>query len=206
MRRAPRRTPSSSSTAPKRLPRRWSPPPGPASCPGLLQVLGPAARGILNSGDPVADKNNRDEFLAGYDAKHQITPDGADRSILVIGDKDWPLPIPLVKDKDKWRFDSVAGREEVLYRRVGENEDYAIEVALAYVDAQREYAAADPEGKGTHAYAQRIVSHPGRRTVSIGRAKPAGSKARSAKPSPRRRARATSRARASRSTATTTRS
>lgn len=128
---------------------------------GLLQVLGPAARGILKSGDPVADKNNRDEFVAGYDAKHQITPDGADRSILVIGDKDWPLPIPLVKDKDKWRFDSVAGREEVLYRRVGENEDDAIEVALAYVDAQREYAAADPEGKGTHAYAQRIVSHPG---------------------------------------------
>jgi hypothetical protein len=128
---------------------------------GMLQVLGPAARGILDSGDPVADKSDRDQFVAGYEAKHQVTPDGADRAILVIGDKDWPLPIPLVKDKDKWRFDSAAGREEVLYRRVGENEDYAIEVALAYVDAQREYADADPEGKGTHAYAERIVSRPG---------------------------------------------
>jgi len=126
-------------------------------------VLFRSARGILDSGDPVADTNARDEFVAGYEAKHQITPDGADRSILVIGDKDWPFPIPLVTDKGKWRFDSVAGREEILYRRVGENENDAIQVALAYVDAQREYAAADPEGKGTHAYAQRIVSHPGQK-------------------------------------------
>jgi hypothetical protein len=133
--------------------------------PGLLQILGADGQAVIDSGDPVADRNSRDAFVAAYETRHAIAPDGADagRAILVVGDRDWPLPIPIVRDGAAWRFDSVAGRQEVLYRRVGENELDAIQVALAYVDAQREYADRDPEGKGTHAYAERLVSSPGRK-------------------------------------------
>ena len=82
------------------------------------------------------------------------------KATLVIGDKDWPFPIPITKKKGMWRFNTPAGRQEILYRRVGQNEADAIEVALAYVDAQKEYAADDPDKTGVHPYAERIVSSP----------------------------------------------
>jgi len=131
----------------------------------ILNILGPGGSDIIDSGDPVADKNRRDDFIEAYDAKHSITPDSdnPEQMILVIGDNDWPLPIPIVKAGTAWRFDSIAGRQEILYRRVGENELDAIQVALAYVDAQREYANADPEGKGTHAYATKLMSSAGKK-------------------------------------------
>jgi hypothetical protein len=127
----------------------------------VLEILGPGGGSIINSGDPVADASARQRFVTAYDTKHEIAPDGSNRATLVIGDNDWPLPIPLVQSKGKWRFDSIAGSQEVLYRRIGENESDAIHVALAYVQAQREYADADPLGKGAHGYAQRLVSQPG---------------------------------------------
>lgn len=129
----------------------------------LVRILGEAGQSIVSSGDPTADKNSRDNFVAAYEAKHRIASDTPEQSTLVVGDNDWPLPIPIVKDGTAWRFDSLAGRQEILYRRVGENELDAIQVALAYVDAQREYADADPEGHGTHVYAQRLMSRPGKK-------------------------------------------
>ena len=92
---------------------------------------------ITDSGDEVADKTTRENFIAAYDKKHTLTPDGEVRT-LVIGDNDWPFPIPLVSKDGTWQFDTKAGREEILRRRIGRNELSAIKVCLAYVDAQRE--------------------------------------------------------------------
>jgi len=128
----------------------------------MRAILGPAGNDVVDSGDPVADDAAREKFVAAFDAKHEITPDGAFKATLIVGDNDWPFPIPLTKKEGMWRFDTPAGREEILYRRVGQNEADAIEVALAYVDAQKEYAAADPDKTGAHPYAERVVSSPGK--------------------------------------------
>jgi hypothetical protein len=111
------------------------------------------------SGDDVADRADRDRVIEAYDAKHQIKMEGADKAVLVLGNQDWPFPIPLVRKDGAWRFDTAAGREEILFRRVGRNELAAIQTILAYVDAQHEYAEKGVAGSGV--YAQRIVSRPG---------------------------------------------
>ena len=84
--------------------------------------------------------------------------EGADKAVLVLGNQDWPFPIPLVRKDGTWRFDTVAGREEILFRRIGRNELAAIQTILAFVDAQQEYAEKGIGGNGV--YAQRIVSRP----------------------------------------------
>jgi hypothetical protein len=129
----------------------------------LVTVLGPDGKDIISSGDEVADAATREKFVAAYDAKHQITMDGDNKAVLVIGQEDFPLPIPLVRKNGMWRFDSAAGREEILYRRIGENELDAIQASLAYVDAQNDYADKDRTGAGINTYAQRIVSQPGKK-------------------------------------------
>ena len=129
----------------------------------ILSVLGPDGRDIVSSGDEVADRTTRENFVADYDKKHTLTPDGESESTLVIGDNDWPFPIPLVSKNGSWQFDTKAGREEILRRRIGRNELAAIQVALAYVQAQNEYASRDPGGLGPHTYAQRLVSSPGKK-------------------------------------------
>lgn len=129
----------------------------------LVTVLGPDGEDILSSGDEVADAATRQKFVAAYDAKHQITMEGDNKAVLVVGQDDFPLPIPLVRKNGLWRFDSAAGREEILYRRIGENELDAIQASLAYVDAQNEYAEKDRTGAGANTYAQRIVSQPGKK-------------------------------------------
>jgi hypothetical protein len=129
----------------------------------LVTVLGPDGEDILSSGDEVADAATRQKFVAAYDAKHQITMEGDNKAILVIGQDDFPLPIPLVRKNGMWRFDSAAGREEIVYRRIGENELDAIQASLAYVDAQNDYAEKDRTGAGVNTYAQRIVSQPGKK-------------------------------------------
>jgi hypothetical protein len=83
--------------------------------------------------------------------------------VLIVGTDDWPFPVPLVRKDGQWQFDSVAGRNEILYRRIGRNERNAIEVCLAYTAAQKEYADSDPQARGGPEYAQRIVSRPGRK-------------------------------------------
>jgi hypothetical protein len=129
----------------------------------IVSVLGPEGNAIVSSGDPVADANTREKFVAAYDAKHAIEPEGDGAQTLIIGDEDWPFPIPLVNKAGEWQFDTGAGLDEILRRRVGRNELSAIEVARAYVQAQNEYAELDPAGLGRGVYAQRIVSHPGKK-------------------------------------------
>ena len=89
--------------------------------------------------------------------------EGDNKAIMVIGPDDFPLPIPLVRKDGVWRFDTAAGREEILFRRIGKNELDAIQACLAYVDAQNEYAEKDRTGAGVNTYAQRIVSRPGKK-------------------------------------------
>lgn len=129
----------------------------------LLTVVGPASRSWLSSGDEIADREIWRKFLVEYDRKHSISQVADGRAILLIGDGDWPFPAPLVRQGDGWIFDSAAGREEVINRRVGRNELDAIQTLLAIVDAQREYAAADPDGNGSADYARRFVSSEGTR-------------------------------------------
>jgi hypothetical protein len=129
----------------------------------ILKVLGPQASDIVSSGDPVADAETLQRFIAAYDTKHQLTMEGGNKAIMTIGQEDFPLPIPIVHGGGSWRFDTAAGRQEILYRRIGRNELDAIQSALAYVDAQNEYADKDRTGAGKNIYAQRIVSSAGKR-------------------------------------------
>ena len=126
----------------------------------ILAVLGPDGQVIVSSGDPVADGNTRDKFVAAYDAKHSIELEGNGTQTLIIGDDNWPFPIPLVNNAGKWQFDTKQGLDEILSRRIGRNELAAIQVAQAYVQAQNEYATLDPAGLGRGVYAQRILSRP----------------------------------------------
>jgi hypothetical protein len=127
----------------------------------VLKVLGPNGEDIIASGDETADKAAREKFLAAYDAKHAVKVDGKKASIS-IGADDFPFPIPLVHTKTGWEFDTDLGRQEILYRRIGRNELDTIQTALAFVDAEDEYAEKD-HGDGVGTYAQRIVSSPGKK-------------------------------------------
>jgi hypothetical protein len=129
----------------------------------MLKVLGRDGAPIVSSGDPVADNNIRQDFVSAYDAKHAIELEGDGTQTLIIGDENWPFPIPLVNKGGQWQFDTNAGLDEILRRRVGRNELSAIQVSLAYVQAQNEYASLDPAGLGRGVYAQRIVSRPGKK-------------------------------------------
>ena len=127
----------------------------------LMHVLGPDGAKLVHSGDPVADASGRTMFVAAYDRLHRIDPDGADRTTLIIGNEQWPFPIPIVKRDGRWLFDTAAGTEEILDRRIGRNELNAIQVCRAYVEAQREYATSGASGTGIREYAKRFVSSPG---------------------------------------------
>jgi hypothetical protein len=127
----------------------------------ILAVLGPDGEDIISSGDKVADEASRKRFVESYDTKHQIKMEGEHKAILIIGDNDYPLPIPLERVKGGlWTFDTDEGRNEILYRRIGHNERSAIQTSLAYVDAQNEYADKDRTGAGAGVYAQRFISEP----------------------------------------------
>ena len=128
----------------------------------MLKVFGPNGEDIISSGDEVSDASYREKFTAAYDAKHAITREGDNKAVLMLGPKDYPFPVPLVHRKAGWEFDTEAGRQEILFRRIGQNELDAMQTCLAYVDAQNEYADKD-RGAGPGVYAQRIVSTPGRK-------------------------------------------
>jgi len=128
-----------------------------------LVVLGQDGQDIISSGDKVSDDAVRARFVASYDAKHQVAMEGDSNAVLVIGDNDYPFPIPLHRNKNgTWSFDTDEGRIEVLARRIGHNELDAIQTSLAYVDAQNDYAAKD-RGAGIGAYAQRFISTEGKK-------------------------------------------
>ena len=126
----------------------------------LETILGPGSRDLITSGDPIADQAGRERFLNLYDEKNRLEQtDG--KVVLSIGNEDWPFPIPMAKEDTLWRFDTEAGREEILARRIGKNELSAIQVCLAYVDAQREYALKDRDADGLLQYAQKFRSDKG---------------------------------------------
>jgi hypothetical protein len=126
---------------------------------GVLAILGRDGAVIVSSGDAVADASARNEVIRAYDTKHQVVMEGTDSAVLIVGQDDWPFPIPLVRRNGSWQFDTAAGRNEILNRRIGRNELDAIQTCLAYVDAQQEYVERGVAGNGV--YAQRIVSRPG---------------------------------------------
>jgi hypothetical protein len=130
----------------------------------LLAIFGPQGEDFVSSADPVRDKNNAIAFAAKAAEKREVTvdPKNQNRTILSVGNDDWPLPVPLVKKKGKWYFDSQAGRTEILLRRIGANELDAIQVCRGYVEAQHEYAAEVHDDSGIHQYAQKIISSPGK--------------------------------------------
>ena len=127
----------------------------------LLAIFGPKAKEILFSGDPVADKQRRAEFVAAYDQANRLSTEGEDR-ILITGKQDWPFPIPIVKKGQSWMFDTEQGKQEVLNRRIGGNELFTIQTMLAIVDAEREYAMKDRDRNGLLEYAQKFLSDPGK--------------------------------------------
>ena len=129
----------------------------------VLSILGPGSKSLVSSGDPVADRNAYKKFIAAYDAANEISEDGDRTAYLVVGPDDWPFPLPIVKVGGRWRFDAKEGAQEIIDRRVGENELATIDVCQAYVAAQREYAARDRDHDGRVEYAQKILSDPGTR-------------------------------------------
>jgi hypothetical protein len=128
----------------------------------LLKVLGPEAKPLVSSGDPVADREALARFTDLYAEANRIAPTGAGHATLLMGKDEWPFPIPLVSVGGAWHFDTAAGKDEILNRRIGHNELSAIEVCRSYVDAQREYASKDRNNNGFLEYAQKFASSPGK--------------------------------------------
>ncbi len=129
----------------------------------LLSILGPEGAPLISSGDDVADREGRDKFVRMYEEKNAVVREGDQKAVLEVGNDAWPLPIPMVKEGGSWRFDTKQGAEEIIDRRIGKNELSAIQVCLAYFDAQREYAAKDRDGDGLLEYAQKFASTPGKK-------------------------------------------
>ncbi len=132
--------------------------------PALLEILGPDGKDLVSSEDPVRDKTNAMEWVAKAKSKQSVEVDPSDknRANLSVGDDDDPFPIPIVKRSGKWYFDSKAGREEILYRRIGANELNMIQLCHGFVEAQREYASTIHDNSGVNQYAQKLISTPGK--------------------------------------------
>jgi hypothetical protein len=128
------------------------------------EILGPDGEDIVASDDPVQDKNRAAAFAAKAKEKMSVQTDkkNPNQAIVLVGNDDFPLPIPLVKKSGKWFFDTKVGREEILNRRVGANELNAIEICRGFADAQQEYAAEKHDGAKVNQYAQHILSTPGK--------------------------------------------
>jgi hypothetical protein len=129
----------------------------------LTELLGPDGVDLVVTGDPVHDRNQSQAFAAQARTQMRVTRDAENHklAVLSVGVGDWPVPIPIVEKRGRWRFDAAAGRQEVLYRRIGQNELDAIEVCRGYVEAQHEYALVKHDGALVNQYAQRIISTPG---------------------------------------------
>ena len=127
----------------------------------VVAIFGPGGRELIDSSDPAAAQHNRSVFSVAFAEGWRLVDDGA-RKWLVIGNEGWPFPVPLVEEANGWRFDTTAGREEVLARRIGRNELTAIRVCRAYVAAQRRYAGSGHDGKRAGLYARTFRSDPGR--------------------------------------------
>jgi hypothetical protein len=132
--------------------------------PALVSILGPGSEDLVSSEDAVQDKNRAAAFAASAKEKNsiEVDPKNPNSATLLVGNEDWPLPIPVVKRKAKWYFDSKAGKEEILLRRIGANELDVLEICRGYVEAQQEYALQKHDSSMVNQYAQRIISTPGK--------------------------------------------
>jgi len=129
----------------------------------IKAIFGPQGEKILFSGDPVADQSDRERFLELFKERHVLEGEGSDKEFLILGNEKWPFPIPLVKQENRWYFDASAGKQEILDRRIGQNELNVINVMITYVDTQNEYAEKDLDGDGIRAFASRLRSDPGQK-------------------------------------------
>lgn len=130
----------------------------------LTQIFGTDGDDIVFSGEFALDRKHAADFAAEAREKKSVSvdPRSGNRAFLLVGKEDWPFPVPLVERGGKWFFDSKAGRQELLYRRIGANELDAIEICRGYVEAQNDYAVQERSGYDVNQYAQRIVSTPGK--------------------------------------------
>ena len=132
----------------------------------MLRLFGDEGDDLLNSGDDVADQAAVRRFLDAYNQKHHFdySADGT-TATLIVGDNDWPMPIPLVKDSTSgsWSFDTAAGKDEIINRRIGRNELDVIQVCKAICDAQQDYVHRDPDHDGIDEYASKLISDPGQK-------------------------------------------
>jgi hypothetical protein len=128
----------------------------------LVRMLGPRYGAHLDKMDEAEERQHRSDFYEKSKEWMKIESDGDDRAVLIVGRERWPVPIPLVKEAAGWRFDTEEGMEEILSRRIGENELAAIEVCREFVRAQAEYARADRDGDQVREFAQRIISTEGK--------------------------------------------
>ena len=130
---------------------------------GLRAIFGPVSR-ELEPGDPVEQAAEFNLFAAELLERNELVKEGETKAVLIIGDKKWPFPVPIVKKDSAWQFDTEAGRKELLTRRIGHNELLAVKVCKAYLDAQREYYGMDEQdGDQIPKYAQRLFSSPNRK-------------------------------------------
>jgi hypothetical protein len=125
-----------------------------------LSILGPAGKDVLSSGDPVEDSNARIGFVVKYQEMHRFVTEANGTVTLVIGAENWPFPIPLVKKNVSWYFDTAAGKDEIVFRRIGKNELSAMDACRELVDAQKRYFARPPANL-PHQFAQKLVSDEG---------------------------------------------
>jgi len=133
------------------------------SDPAMLALFGEQHQDLIVTTDRAATSATRAKAYAAMQTLRALKEPSPGRRVLVIGDQAWPVPIPLVRTGERWRFATEEGREEIINRRIGGNERHAIYVLRAYVDAQRAYAAADRDGDGVLQYAQKVGSTPGKR-------------------------------------------
>lgn len=130
----------------------------------LAEILGPGSYDVIHSGDPVADRKIATEFGALGREKKTLLVDKRNKNLVIlqVGNEDWPCPIPIVRKAGKWYLDAAAGREEILYRRVGRNELDVIRMCRGYVEAQNDYALEKHDGAAVNQYAQHIIASPGK--------------------------------------------
>jgi hypothetical protein len=128
----------------------------------LVALFGPESKDLVATADPGTARKNREVFKIAAAEQWRLEDEGANRKTLVIGNEEWPFPIPLAKDASGWRFDTAAGKEEIIARRIGNNELSAIETARAYATAQLRYALTGHDGKPAGLFATKFRSDPGK--------------------------------------------
>ena len=128
----------------------------------MLAIFGDEHKDMIVQSDRAATSATRAKILAAMQTLRVLKDPTPDRRVLVIGDEAWPVPFPIVRTGDRWRFATEEGKDELINRRIGGNERNAIYVMRAYIDAQRAYAARDRDGDGVLQYAQKLASTPGK--------------------------------------------